>query len=298
MAIPEEQLERWSHQGAVKTAKDTHESIRSALKLYQFPQGTEYEVYLQGSYKNDTNIRGDSDVDVVVQLNSTFKRDLSGLSDYERLLYERLRQDATYLWEHLRADVVTALRKHFGVKAVTEGNKAIELASAPGRLASHIIACLLYKKYLRFQSFQDENYIEGIAFFAQKENRLIINYPKFHYNNGVLKNSAARTNGNYKPTVRIFKNARTHLVNKGNIGNELAPSYFVECLIYNVADTEFCGSYSEIFCNVVNFLTRTKMDSFVCQNGQMLLFDNTPEQWSIQNAKEYVDALVNLWNNW
>lgn len=63
MAIPESQLETWSHQGAVTTAKTTADSIRNALDSYSsWPDGIYFEVYLQGSYKNDTNIRGDSDI--------------------------------------------------------------------------------------------------------------------------------------------------------------------------------------------------------------------------------------------
>jgi len=78
MAILESQLERWAHQGAVATAKLTADSIRNALKSYNYwPAGIDFEVYLQGSYKNSTNIRGDSDVDVVVQLNSSFYSNLT-----------------------------------------------------------------------------------------------------------------------------------------------------------------------------------------------------------------------------
>jgi len=77
MGIPESQLAIWSHQGAVTTAKATHESIRNALDSYRWTDGVDFEVYLQGSYKNNTNIRGDMDVDVVVQLNSSFYSNLS-----------------------------------------------------------------------------------------------------------------------------------------------------------------------------------------------------------------------------
>ena len=85
MAIPESQLETWSHQGAITTAKATADSIKNALNSYiNRPDGVEFEIYLQGSYKNDTNIRGDSDVDVVAQLNSTFYNNLS--EDQKRTL--------------------------------------------------------------------------------------------------------------------------------------------------------------------------------------------------------------------
>ena len=86
MPIPESQLETWSHQGAVTTAKQTHESIRNVLNSHTWQSGVNFEDYLQGSYRNTTNIRGDSDVDVVTQLNSTFKSDLSELPDYQQTL--------------------------------------------------------------------------------------------------------------------------------------------------------------------------------------------------------------------
>ncbi len=89
MGIPESQLETWSHQGAISTAKATHESIRNALVANSSTvKDKNFEIYLQGSYKNDTNIHGESDVDVVVQLNSTFHYDLSALPGNESLLFK------------------------------------------------------------------------------------------------------------------------------------------------------------------------------------------------------------------
>src|SRR3989344_2437503 len=67
MPIPESQLETWARPGASTTAKTTADSIKNALNSYRsWPSGVEFDVYLQGSYKNDTHIRGDSDVDIVV----------------------------------------------------------------------------------------------------------------------------------------------------------------------------------------------------------------------------------------
>ncbi len=114
MGIPESQFETWSHQGALVTSKATHESIRNALEANASPiKDKNVEVYLQGSYKNDTNIRGDSDVDIVVQLNSTFQHDLSDLSESESLLFNQNYSDAIYGWENFRADVLTALKSSY-----------------------------------------------------------------------------------------------------------------------------------------------------------------------------------------
>jgi predicted nucleotidyltransferase len=75
----------------------THETIRNALGEVSSPiYGKDSDIYLQGSYVNDTNVRGESDVDVVVQLNSSWFPDISGLTQEEQQLYRSFYQNATY----------------------------------------------------------------------------------------------------------------------------------------------------------------------------------------------------------
>jgi len=298
MGIPEDQLETWSHQGAVATSKATHESIRNALDSYEWPDSVNFEVYLQGSYKNSTNIRGDSDVDIVVQLNSTFQGNTSALSESEKTLYEAAYSNATYSWENFRTGVLKALRAYYEASAISEGNKSLKVTGGSGRLPADVVVCLQYRKYHGFCSIKDQQYVEGIVFYTRRENRWVINFPKSHYDNGVQKNATLSTNGWYKPSVRLFKNARTYLIDHNVIAKDLAPSYFLECLIYNVPDGKFGSNYQGTFCDVVNWLTKVDFDNFVSQNEQLLLFGDTPEQWSIDNAKRLTQELIELWNNW
>jgi hypothetical protein len=81
MGIPESRLEVWSNQGAIATAKATHESIRKALNADTSPlkqkglvEGRDSEIYLQGSYKNTANIRGDSTAYTTLMLISGSRR--------------------------------------------------------------------------------------------------------------------------------------------------------------------------------------------------------------------------------
>lgn len=297
MEIPESQLETWSHQGAIATAKATHESIRNALSTYNSSlRDNNFEIYLQGSYKNDTNIRGESDIDIVVQLNSSFQYDLSVLSGPESTLFNQSLLRATYLYKDFRNDVLRTLQAYYGASIITEGNKSIKVKDESGRLPADIVVCLQYRKYQHFRSNYDQQYVEGIVLYTQRENNMVINFPKQHYDNGVEKN--ARTYGWYKPTIRVLKNIRTYLIDNKIIEESLAPSYFLECLIYNVPNNAFGGNYQETFCNVVNWLAKADFNSFVCQNGQLLLFGDSSEQWSISAAKQFIFALINLWNNW
>jgi hypothetical protein len=67
MAIPESQLETWSHQGSVKQSRDTYATIKRTLEASDTKYADkDFEVFLQGSYGNDTNIYAESDVDVVI----------------------------------------------------------------------------------------------------------------------------------------------------------------------------------------------------------------------------------------
>lgn len=308
MTIPESQLKIWSNQGATVTAKNTHESIRTALnadtsplKKKGFIEGSDFEIYLQGSYKNTTNIRGNSDVDVVVQLNRVFQAEVSECSIAEQVLFEQTFSGSNYHWWNWRSDILEALQAYYGRDSVDgTGNKSLKLEKGSGRLAADIVPCLQYRCYCRFGTIF-EPFIEGVKFYTQRENRSVVNYPKLHYENGVAKNSQDHTNGWYKPVVRMFKNARCYLVDQGLISKDSAPSYFLECLLYNVPSDRFRESYQLSYLQVIVWLVESlpaNFWSFICQNEQIPLFGNTPEQWTIANAQELVNALISLWSKW
>lgn len=308
MPIPELQLKTWSNQGATVTSQSTHESIRIALTNNNSPlikrgfvENKDFEIYLQGSYKNATNIRGDSDVDVVIQFNGTFKSDISFLCDWGKIAYQNSYQNATYLWSDFYADVLEALNLYYGTNNVdATGNKSLKLKKSSNKLAADIVPCIQYRRYLMFSDIFNQSFAEGITFYTRQENRQIINYPKLHFKNGAAKNSDTCTKGYYKSVVRMFKNARRYLVDTNVISKTIAPSYFLECLLYNVPDVYFGYNYQRSYLNIINWLNTSseKFNSFVSQNEQLPLFGITPEQWSVKNARYLVLALIDLWNTW
>lgn len=293
MSIPESQLQTWSNQGATVSAENTHNSVRNALDSYKWPEGVSYEPYLQGSYRNFTNIRSDSDVDLVVELNSVM---YSNLTDAENSALGL--QSATYGWLQFRQDVINALTNYYGGQNIdTSGSKSIKLLPTSGRIKADIVVCVNYKYYRNLRVVS-----EGMTFWTLPGWRQIINYPKLHYNNGAAKNSAQRTRGWYKPSIRMFKNARNRVIQNNSLLDSRFPSYFIEGLLYNVPDNMFVNSYPNTFVNVVNWLDdRFRGDSteeFVCQNEMHYLFGNYSVQWNVEDAREYVSQLTYLWNNW
>ena len=65
--IAEAQLDIWASQGPTAQFTDTYNRIRDNLLDGGAPYPLkDTEVFLQGSYNNDTNVYGDSDVDIVL----------------------------------------------------------------------------------------------------------------------------------------------------------------------------------------------------------------------------------------
>lgn len=308
MVIPENQLQIWANPGSQAKFKDAHESIRKALEIYSWPNGKpDYEIYLQGSYKNSTTVRINSDVDIVVQLNSFYSQDLDNLSYNDKRLLLKFLPKSSYQWEQFRYDVIMAL-KNISSFTVSEGNKCINVKTP--YLDADVVVCMQHRLYTSHSEARDHYhyrmrdykkgpykyyYIEGIK-FKSTDGRWIINYPKYHDKNGTSKSQ--QTNGKFNSTIRIFKNIKSHLVDKKIIKIDEVPSYFIECLLYNVPNSEFESSHQKTVHNILSYLSSRDIKVFTCQNCQINLFGNSPDQWSIANAKNFINKAINLWNNW
>lgn len=297
MSIPEAQLETWCNQGATVTSAAAYTSIKTALADPKSKvRDLNPEIYLQGSYGNSTNIYADSDVDVVVQYNSVYAWDVSELPQPQQLLFGAVPK-VNYSWRQFYPLVLESLEVYFGRASVNPGNKAIKIKLASGRTVD-VVAAQQHRRFTSFASPQLESHVEGIH-FEDKAGRVIINYPKQHIKNGESKNSEARTNKKYKQTIRMFKNARNTAIDRRIIAEDSAPSYFVECLLYNVPDGLFAANRQNTFAQVIDYV-RTKLptQTALCQNEQIKLFGSTPEQWNVARADTLMSGLISLWDNW
>ena len=290
MAIPETQLETWSHQGATVGSANTHHSIRVALDRHSWPAGMNYNAYLQGSYPNYTNIRGNSDVDLVIESSFVFYSNLS--EDEKRQLGIGL---GSYGYWDFRDEVLKALTSYYGAGLVdASGQKSIKIKASGNRLAADAVPCITYKHYRNWKVVA-----EGITFWTLSSNQQVINYPKLHLQNGSNKNG--NTSNCYKPAIRMFKNARERILANNPLLTGNYPSYFVECLLYNVPDDCFGNSFAGTYCDVANFLLAQNPQNiaeFWCQNGQLRLFGDLSTQWNITQAQDFIDRLCLLWEQW
>ena len=110
MAIPEFQLETWSHQGSIMQSSTTYQTIRKALSESNAAYADKsFNVFLQGSYGNDTNIYSESDVDTVIRLDSIFGYDISDLPPEQQAAFQQFfGGSASYTFNEFKQGVVTS----------------------------------------------------------------------------------------------------------------------------------------------------------------------------------------------
>lgn len=296
MPIPETQLETWSHQGSVKQSSTTYQSIKNVLEANDTPfSGKNYKVFLQGSYGNDTNIYSESDVDIVIQLDDCFHHDLTSLTADQQQAFKETHSDATYTHVDFKKDVLGVLEGQYG-DCVKAGKKAIAIAASGNRRKADVVAAMQYRRYYKFLNLSDQSYDEGICFYTNSGVR-IANYPKHHSHNLTKKHQA--TSSILKPMARIFKNMRSRMVTESMIQDGVAPSYYLEGLLYNVPKEMFVSRYEDTFVNVINWIVDADRSKFVCANEQYyLLRDNSPVTWRDEDCNTFLAAVIDLWKQW
>ena len=277
MPIPERTLSRWSHHQAATAFTQAHVPLRQALDAHKGLSQFKYEVFLQGSYKNDTNLGGDSDVDVVIRLAHKLDPQVVALTGAE-LQRVDAHNDAHRQWRLFRRHALRAVRAHFGDEA-SSGRKTLKIKKGTLPADADLVVTLRYQG--------------GIAFYLSDERRWVVSFPQQHHQWGLMKEKA--TSGRFKRTVRMFKAARNRLVETKALTKDDAPSYFIECLLYNAPDRLFEPKLAPTYTGVIGWLKTAELDGFQCQNRKVALFGPGKEQWSMKRAKAFVRALQGLW---
>ena len=207
--------------------------VRNAIRAHRPLQERKIEVLAQGSYRNGTNVRDESDVDICVRCSDPFFYDLPpGLSMGTAGLIA-----SPYTYGEFKNEVQAALESYLGGRAVNRGNKALDLHENSYRVDADVVPTFEHRRY--FVGGDGRlHFVSGTEFHPDRGGR-IINWPDQNYRNGTDTNQ--RTGERFKKIVRILKRLRNHMAAKGVGAAELAPSYLVECLVWNVPDEHFLG---------------------------------------------------------
>lgn len=293
--IPERQLDTWSKQGTVPGSKKTYDDIAAVLEDGSAPYANRrFKVFLQGSYRNDTNIYAESDVDVVIRLDAVFYYDISALTAEDQGEFKRKHKDAEYNLQAFKTSVTRWLAANYDQDA-DPGNKAVTISARGNRRKADVLICARHRRYF-YQGFMGQTSVEGVK-FVTGENQWIVNYPVLHSDN--LTERHQQTREWLKPTIRIFKNMRKRMLDNGLIPAGTAPSYFIEGMLANVPDNHFGPNYGTTVTNCINWLWQTDRTHLWCANRQhRLLGDISPTSWAPANCTRFLQTAIQLWNNW
>jgi hypothetical protein len=273
----------------------TYETIRNALDDPAAPfHSKRYSIFLQGSYGNDTNIWSDSDVDVVMRLTSIYYYDISSLSPEDKDRFERSKIPGQYSFEQFKAEVLGWLTEKFG-SGVRAGKKAILIPGNTSRRDADVLVCVNHRNYTSFPSEQGAKYHDGICFWTA-DGVKIINYPKQHMENCTTKHQSTSTR--FKPNIRIWKNMRNALIDQRLLQDGIAPSYFIEGLLWNIPNENFVNSFQNTFVNINGWLDRCNPTQLVCANQRYyLLRDGHPVCWNNSDYLTFIKVSRKFWEN-
>ena len=290
MPIAESQLETWAQQGKTGLFTDTYNSIRANLLDSSAPYPVkEVEVFLQGSYGNDTNVWADSDVDIVLKHNGAFYHETGDLTPGELAQFKsEFGKDAEYGYPKFKEHAVNWISRIYNN---VQDKKAVFVPGTNSRRNADIVVCQQFRRYTSFKPGNRE-YHEGIAFYSGDTR--IVNYPKRHSKNLTEKHQA--TNENFKRMVRVFKNMRNAMIEKGFLNEGLAPSYFIEGMLWNVPNDKFVGDYQDMFVACYNWLCEA--DAAKLTTGSQLHWlvrDDSKVCWPTDNYRAFNTALRKFW---
>lgn len=261
--IPDYVLRKWQEPGDLERSKSTYAILDEVLSA----KVDSTYCRLQGSYANHTNVKGDSDIDILLVCDDYARRHSLSIYEIKNAVYNELKSMGCF----------------------TLGKKTIKYCGNDRLLPADIVPCLTLDGELK----------SGIRIYDSYSRQIITNYPIQHKQNGETKNS--ETDGLYKPTVRMYKNIRNELVSRRYISAESVSSYNIESLVYNTEKSRFNSNPREclestLFGFRLNAVMEIHMD---CQNGKDVLLDHSGKCcWSYSKLSNFVQNIMQLDRDW
>jgi hypothetical protein len=272
-------------------------ALEKVSKTYKDVRIKDVDIYLHGSYVNNTNIYFPSNLEIIVELKKTLTFDPATVTQNDYKLYNNYFVDMEFDFSpaDFRNHFFAALAEVVGQQnAYIERNKSIcfrQLGAAHHRI--DIVPCF------SFRHIGTNNMLyKGIILYDRSVDANILSFPRIHSQNGNAKDLA--TNGRFKKCVRMFKTLNAIMVREGLIDPDLTTGYFIECLLYNVPNQLFLArdrgvpEMTSLFAKILNFLLHCDLDYFGCVNMIWSLFGNAAEFWTTNAAEQFLASIQTL----
>jgi len=197
--------------------------VREALANNGIIRTGDYDIFPQGSYANNTNIRNDSDIDINVCYTGAFFFDLpSGRNRYDYGFYE----DVKYSFGQFKDEVEAILVKKFGRSQVIRKNKCFHVKENTYRTEIDVVPTWEYRCFF---GPRNTDFVRGVRLLPDNGGA-VVNFPKQHLANGRSHN--VETRERFKKLVRIVKRIHLDMENDGFYNNSKITSFLIESMVY------------------------------------------------------------------
>lgn len=287
MALSEQQLITWSRPVSTTEDQKCKNIVSQVTTAMQEKFGNAVKIFLQGSYENNTNIKQDSDVDIVVCYEGMYFPDLDWLNVDQKAAYYLQHPNSIYTFSEFKTDVLNKLNEKFG--NAERKNKCVFIPGNTYRVNADVVACCPSKRYT------DLNTIDAIGISFDTETGIRVkSFPHQHYTKGVTKTNV--TSRMYKRIVRILKRLRNELIDSNAITENLVSSFFIECLVYNVPNNFFVSNnYQTTLRNVITKVHDDMGDAETADNYEEV----SGLQWLFRGGgRKPADARLFMLNCW
>lgn len=283
----------WS-KGPSKTeqerAENAERQIRKAIQASPKLQNRCIKVFTQGSYLNRVNVRQDSDVDIGVVCFDAFCPEYP--DDNVKAELNKSFSDSIYTYDVFKNEVEEALVARFGRDAVSRGSKSFDIKENTYRVESDVAAFFEHRRYTSIS-----HYLSGVEMIPDDDSQSRVrNWPEQHYESGVSKNLL--TSRSYKRVVRILKTLSNEMANNEIKSAKDAPSFLIECLVFNASNTCFeYSSYKPMVRAVLAELFNNTIDDEKCSEwgevSELKYLFKGSQPWTRQGAHQF---LSDAWN--
>ena len=293
MKYSEQTLLSWTaplSDSELQRVENTIKMIKCAIDANAELKTMEIEVFNQGSFANNTNVRSESDIDVCVMLKDTFHCEYpeGGNDEYYGFT------SSNFTFQQYRDLVKKALQDKFRAEYVYDGNKSLKIRENTYHVQADVVPTFQLRNYSYNKSRSASNFVEG-TWFISKSGQRIANYPKVHIKNGTAKNN--RTGYKYKKLVRIMKHIKNEMVGDGKANGDKITSFLVECLVWNIPDSKITGysTWTETVRHAIYYLYNEISEERHKEWGEVseMLYLFRGRKWTDRDAQQW---LYDAWN--
>ncbi len=293
--ISEHILQKWSLPPSEtnEKCKQTYSLIKTRIE--QSLIDDQFDIFLQWSYANATNIKEDSDVDIIICRKSSYRPNYWLMNKTSNYLLKGNIDISYRSFYDFKTKVKNALVGEFW-NSIIRKDKCLRLKiQNPNLVNADIVPTYELHKFIN-----NTQYYPWIAFFSD-EWRYIENFPKLHQKHWDEKNQ--NTNGIYKSMVRLIKNCKAYYIDNYWDESKMVSSFMIESCLRNLPNYIYLQHYwtTSNLCNwvIIELLRQLQHpSSFKEISGLSILFDWSSNKYSAQQVQNFLVLIHKLINGY